>query len=217
VEHRFGYSEAEVARLLRVAARAACERRGQLHVIVKDGGVPGITALWRDIGAAVAAETGVRVTFMNADLAAYELVQHPRRFDVLAAPNLLGDILADITGALVGSRGVTFSGNFNSLGHAVYQTNHGCAHDLAGQDVANPAGQMLALAMLLRESFGLAAPAARLESALDHCWREGWRTADLLPPTEDAKETGYRVVGTRAMTRRVVEELRRPVEQVAAA
>lgn len=216
-EHSFGYTEAQVTRLLRVAARAARGRRGWLHVIVKDGGVPGITALWRDVGAAVGAETGVSVAFMNADLAAYELVQHPQRFDVIAAPNLLGDILADITGALLGSRGVTFSGNFNAAGHAVYQTNHGCAHDLAGTDTANPAGQMLALAMLLRESFGLAAPAALLQRALETCWREGWRTADIAPVSNGKDAPACSVLGTQAMTERVVAQLLRSAERAVAA
>lgn len=216
-EHSFGYTEAQVTRLLRVAAGAARERRGQLHVIVKDGGVPGITALWRELGAAVAAETGVAVAFMNADLAAYELIQQPQRFDVIAAPNLFGDILADITGALLGSRGVTFSGNFNAAGHAVYQTNHGCAHDLAGTDTANPAGQMLALAMLLRESFGLAAPAATLEAALEACWREGWRTADIAPLSNGNDAPSCSILGTRAMAQRVVAQLRQSADQLVAA
>ena len=41
---------------------------------------------------------------MNIDLAAYEVIQNPARFDVIAAPNLFGDILADICGVLVSSR-----------------------------------------------------------------------------------------------------------------
>ena len=35
---------------------------------------------------------------MNVDLAAYELIQNPARFDVIVAPNLFGDIIADICG-----------------------------------------------------------------------------------------------------------------------
>jgi 3-isopropylmalate dehydrogenase len=137
---------------------------------------------------------------MNADLAAYELIQHPAQFDVLVTPNLLGDILADVAGVLMGSRGVTFSGNFDANGRAVYQTNHGCAHDMAGTDVANPAGQILSLAMLLRESFGLVRAAGLVEDALAGVWRQGWRTADLAEPT-------CHVLGTRAMADRVAEQI----------
>lgn len=199
-EHSFSYSEAEVHRLVEVAARAAAGRRGKLHIIVKEGGVPTVTALWREVGGAVARRHGVEAAFMNVDLAAYELIQNPAHFDVIAAPNLFGDILADIAGVLVSSRGVTFSGNFDAHGHGVYQTNHGCARDLADTDTANPAGQILSLAMLLRESFGLDEAAARIERSLAEVWRLGWRTADLAEP-------GCRILGTKAMADKVAERI----------
>jgi 3-isopropylmalate dehydrogenase len=204
-EHSFRYSEAEVHRLVEVAARAAADRRGKLHIIIKEGGVPTVTALWRDVGGAVARRHGVEATFMNVDLAAYELIQSPAHFDVIAAPNLFGDILADVTGVLVSSRGVTFSGNFDRYGHGVYQTNHGCAVDLADADIANPAGQIFSLAMLLRESFGLDTAAALVEKSLAAVWREGWRTADLAEP-------GCRILGTKAMADKVAEQVLRSAE-----
>jgi 3-isopropylmalate dehydrogenase len=200
--HSFNYSEGEVSRLVHVAAGAAAARRGSLHVIVKDGGVPSVTALWREVGSAVAKRHGVEAKFMNVDLAAYELIQSPARFDVVVAPNLFGDVLADVCGVLVSSRGVTFSGNFDPRGHGVYQTNHGCAHDLAGTDTANPAGQILSLAMLLRESFGLEAAARLIENALAEIWRAGWRTADLAEP-------GCKIIGTKAMAGKVAEQILR--------
>ena len=204
-EHSFNYSEGEVHRLVEVAARAAASRRGNLQVIVKEGGVPTVTALWRDVGSAVAKRHGVEARFMNVDLAAYELIQNPTRFDVIVAPNLFGDIIADICGVLVSSRGVTFSGNFDSHGHGVYQTNHGCAHDLAGTDTANPAGQILSLAMLLRESFGLDDAAALIEKSLAEVWRAGWRTADLAEPV-------CKILGTQAMADKVAEQVLRSAE-----
>jgi 3-isopropylmalate dehydrogenase len=204
-EHSFSYSEPEVRRIIEVASRAAAKRRGGLHVIVKEGGVPSVTALWRDVADGVARQHGVAAKFMNIDLAAYELIQNPKRFDVMVAPNLFGDILADVAGVLLASRGVTFSGNFNPEGHGVYQTNHGCAHDLAGTDTANPAGQILSLAMLLRESFGLDEAANLIEKSLASVWRQGWRTADLAEPE-------CRILGTKAMADRVAQEVLRSAE-----
>lgn len=201
-EHSFSYSETEVHRLMEVAARAAAKRRGQLHVIVKEGGVPTMSALWRDVGHAVARHEGVQAGFVNIDLAVYEVLQNPARFDVIVAPNLFGDILADVTGVLVSSRGVTYSGNFTPQGHAVYQTNHGCAHDLAGMDTANPAGQIFSLAMLLRESFGLDAAADLIERSLRRVWRQGWHTVDL---GGDPKK----ILGTKAFADRVTAEVLR--------
>ena len=199
-EHSFSYDEASVYRLVEVAARAAARRRNRLHVIVKEGGIPAISALWREVGLAVARKYGVNAAVMNVDLAAYELIQHPDAFDVVAAPNLIGDILADISGVLLASRGLTFSGNYSPRGEAVYQTNHGCAHDLAGTDTANPAGQILSLSMLLRESFGMERAAALMETGLAEAWRAGWRTADIAEP-------GCRIVGTSAMAECVVDRI----------
>ncbi len=204
-EHSFSYTESQVRRLAEVAARAAAGRRGSLHVIVKKAGVPAISALWCEVGLEAARKHHVEAVIMNADLAAYELIQHPAQFDVLVTPNLLGDILADVAGVLVGSRGVTYSGNFDANGRAVYQTNHGCAHDMSGTDVANPAGQIMSLAMLLRESFGLVRASELIEDALTSAWRQGWRTADIAEPT-------CHVVGTRAMADRVAKQILKTAE-----
>jgi len=112
----------------------------------------------------------------------------------------------DITGALLGSRGVTFSANYDGEGRGVYQTNHGCAHDLTGADVANPAGQILSLAMMLRESFGLAEAATLVENALAESWRQGCRTADIAEP-------GCRVMGTHAMSEQIAQQILRLAEK----
>lgn len=201
-EHAFQYSEADIRRLVNVAARAAAARRGRLHVVVKDAGVPGISELWVELAREAARRQDIECAAVNVDLAAYQLIQHPGLFDVIVAPNLIGDILADVAGVLVASRGITFSGNFTAQGCAVYQTNHGCAHDLAGTDTANPGGQLLSLAMLLRESFGLDPAATLIEQALTTAWRQGHRTADIARPD-------HPVLGTRAMTDRVIEQVYR--------
>jgi 3-isopropylmalate dehydrogenase len=205
-EHTFSYTHHQVQRLADVAARAAAARRGKIHVIVKDGGLPALTTLWREVSVAAAAKRNVEALFMNVDLAAYEFIRNPAQFDVVLTPNLFGDILVDITGAVLGSRGVTFSGNYDGAGNAVYQTNHGCAHDLTGADAANPGGQILSLAMMLRESFGQHQAAALIESALAAAWQAGWRTADVAEP-------GCRVVGTRAMAEQVAQYVLRLAEK----
>jgi 3-isopropylmalate dehydrogenase len=192
-EHCFSYSEAEVRRILRVATGIAQQRRGEVLAIYKESGAPTISALWRDCAREEAAATGVHYTLADVDYAAYRLVRDARDIDVVVAPNLCGDILSDLGGVLLGSRGLTFSGNFAADGAAVYQTNHGAAYDLAGTDRVNPVGQIQALAMLLRESFGLCHEAHVIESGIARVWRDGWRTADLAEP-------GCRVIGTRAIT-----------------
>jgi len=198
-EHSFSYSENEVHRIVTVAASIAATRRGELTVVLKDGGVPTISDLWRYCAREVATAAGIEMRTINIDHAAYELIQNPRSFDVIVTPNLFGDILIDVSALLVGSRGLGFSGNFSATSD-VYQTNGGAAYDLVGKDIANPAGQIFALAMLLRESFSLEEAARQLENAVCRVWRAGWRTADLMEP-------GCRQVGTREFGDLVVESL----------
>lgn len=205
-EHRFRYTERHVRRLLAVAAGLAAQRRGALAVIVKSGGIPGISALWKAEGIEAASAAGVEVDFVDVDLAAYRLIQDPKRFDVVAAPNLFGDVLTDLGAVLLGSRGLSFSGNFSEDGAAVYQTNHGSALDLAGLDRANPLGQISTLALMLRESFGLAREADWVERGIAEVLRFGFRTFDIA-------EEGTTIVGTAEMGERVaaaVERLARP-------
>lgn len=190
--HSFAYSEKEVARIVTSAARISAQRQGKLMVIIKDGGLPAISEIWRDCAIAAARAAGVQCSFANIDLAAYLLIQHAHNLDVIVAPNLFGDVLADLGAVLLGSRGVSYSGNFSSSGAAVYQTNHGAALDLAGTDRANPVGQIFSLAMLLHESFGLTREAARIEQAVSQVWHEGWRTEDIAFP-------GHRVIGCEKM------------------
>jgi 3-isopropylmalate dehydrogenase len=201
-EHAFGYTEAQVRQLMEVAARAAAARKRMLTTVVKDGGVPTISELWRDVATAAAQNHRISVSMLNIDLAAYQLIQHPRQFDVIVAPNLFGDVLADVAGVLQRSRALGVSANFAADGRAVYQTNHGCAHDLAGSNRANPVGQILALAMLLRESLGLEPEADQIERGVAAAWEQGWRTADLPEP-------GCRIVDTQQMTDHIVAAIGR--------
>ena len=198
----FSYSERDVRRVADVAAELASTRRGDLQVVVKRAGVPKVSDLWIQCAEAAATKRGVRCTALDVDYAAYHLIQHPERSDVIVTPNLFGDVLSDLGAALLGSRGLGFSANFSAAGTAVYQTTHGAAFDLAGTDRGNPAGHMRSLAMLLRVSFGLPAAADRIEHALAEVWKAGWTTDDLAIP-------GARAVGTARFAELVAAAIRR--------
>jgi 3-isopropylmalate dehydrogenase len=198
--HRFEYTHDQVERFLDAAARLAKQRRGQMTVVWKESGVPAISRLWRDCAEEAAAQYGAECTMVDVDLMTYRLIQEPATFDVLATPNLFGDVLGDLGAVLLGSRGVSFSGNYNAQGHAVYQTNHGAAYDLAGTDRANPIGQIYSMSMMLRESFGLREQADAIEQAVRSVWSDGWRTQDTQTP-------GSRVVGTQQMGELIAERV----------
>jgi 3-isopropylmalate dehydrogenase len=186
------YTENQVCRIVQVAANLAKARRGHLSIVVKDGGVPTISKLWRDCAVEIAQKANIEYSILNIDYAAYKLIQHAHDFDVVVAPNLFGDVLGDLGSVLLGSRGLSFSGNFAANGAAVFQTNHGSGYDLVGKDTANPVGQIYSLAMMLRESFALHDEARLLEGAVAHVWHQGWRTVDIA-------EAGCKTVGMKEM------------------
>jgi 3-isopropylmalate dehydrogenase len=199
-EQTFFYTEMEVRRILEVAARIAGCRKGRMTLTIKDAGMPTISKLWQDCAMETASKFGVKLSLFNVDYMAYQLVQNPQDFDVIVASNLFGDVLADLGGVLLGSRGLTYSGNFSSNGAAVYQTNHGACYDLVGKNQANPVGQIFSLAMLLRESFGLIQEACLIENAIADVWHQGWRTVDL-------EEEGCHVVGTKEIGDLIADNL----------
>ena len=64
----------------------------------------------------------------------------------------------------------------------MYEPIHGSAPDIAGQNVANPLGTILSVAMLLRYSFDLPAEADAIESAVEKVLDAGLRTGDIYRP-----------------------------------
>jgi 3-isopropylmalate dehydrogenase len=190
--HRFSYRRDEVERIVHVAGRLARQRRGRLCMAVKPNGVPEISALWSDVLAGLLAEHPLETVTLEIDNALYQIVASAQRFDVIVAPNLFGDVLSDTAALLLGSRGMSYSGNYGPKGRAVFQTGHGCAHDLAGRDVANPVGQIHSAAMMLREVYGAHTAALAITDAVEEVLRSGARTVDISEPRS-------RVVGTREM------------------
>jgi 3-isopropylmalate dehydrogenase len=166
-------------------------------VVVKDSGLPAVSALWRECAERAAHAHGVGWRPVDVDLMAYRLVREPRAFDVVAAPNLYGDVLGDLAAVLVGTRAMSFSASYTPSGEGVYQTNHGAAHDIAGRNRANPIGQILSLGMLLRESLGLEREARAVEEGVCRVWSEGHRTADVA--------AGRKATGTRQLAELVAQ------------
>jgi 3-isopropylmalate dehydrogenase len=80
----------------------------------------------------------------------------------------------------------------------LYEPIHGSAPDIAGQNKANPIAAILTAAMLLRLSLGLLQEADAIESAVESIINAGYRTEDL-------REAGKEVVGTKEMGRLIAD------------
>ena len=94
----------------------------------------------------------IALEHMYVDNASMQLIQNPKRFDVLLCGNMFGDILSDELASVCGSIGMLPSASLNADGFGLYEPAGGSAPDIAGQNVANPIAQILSAAMLLRHS-----------------------------------------------------------------
>ncbi|XP_049765576.1 probable isocitrate dehydrogenase [NAD] subunit alpha, mitochondrial [Schistocerca gregaria] len=137
-----------------------------------------------------AAENHPEVKFEEKylDTVCLTMVQDPNKYDVLVMPNLYGDILSDMCAGLVGGLGLTPSGNIG-LNGALFESVHGTAPDIAGQDKANPTALLLSAVMMLRY-MELNDYAARIEQAcFDTIKEEKYRTGDLGGPAKCSEFT----------------------------
>ena len=184
------YTEGEIRRVVRLAFELAQGRRGRLTSVDK-ANVLATSRLWRKVVEEQRADfPDVEVNHQLVDSCAMLLVRRPAAFDVLVTENLFGDILSDEAAVLAGSLGMLPSASLGERRTAhgrfgLYEPIHGSAPDIAGRDLANPAGTILSAAMLLRWSLGLEAAAASIEAAVAAAIDAGYRTADLLPPDGD--------------------------------
>ena len=173
------YAEDEVGRIAHVAFRAAMGRGGRLCSVDK-ANVLETSQLWRDVVIEVAKEyPDVALSHMYADNAAMQLVKNPGHFDVVVTGNMFGDILSDLASMCVGSIGLLASASLGEGTFGLYEPIHGSAPDIAGQDKANPMAAILSAAMLLRHSFAMEAPAARIEAAVAAALADGILGGDL--------------------------------------
>ena len=90
---------------------------------------------------------------MHIDALAGFFIMHPERLQMVVASNLFGDILTDLGSAMLGSIGISPSGNINPEGKypSMFEPIHGSAPDIAGKGIANPTGTFWAIAMMLEQ------------------------------------------------------------------
>ena len=197
---RMAYSEKEVERIGRRAFELA-RLRGKRLASVDKANVLETSRLWRQVMHKLAEEySDVQYEDVLVDNAAMQLVRDPGQFDVVVTENMFGDILSDEASMITGSIGLLPSASIGDAAPGLYEPIHGSAPDIAGQDKANPIATILSVAMMFRYSFNLPEEARAIEEAVDAVLNEGWRTADIAKPGEEA-------VGTLKMGQLIRERL----------
>ena len=140
---------------------------------------------------------------MLVDNCAMQIIRDPGQFDVVVVGNMFGDILSDEAAALAGSLGLLASASLNEEGFALFEPPGGSAPDIAGLGIANPIGQILCVALMLRTSFGLREEAHAIEQAIQSALDEGYRTRDIY-------KDGNKLVTTKELTDQILVNLKAP-------
>ncbi len=193
------YTTEEITRIAKVAFEAARTRR-KLVTSVDKANVLESSELWRTVVTEVHKHyQDVELRHMYVDNCAMQLIRNPRQFDVLLTTNLFGDILSDAAAMLTGSIGMLPSASVGAA-TGMYEPIHGSAPDIAGQDRANPIGMIASGAMLFRYACDLENEAELIERAIQHVLALGYRTRDIEAP-------GTKLVGTREMGARILEQI----------
>ncbi len=197
------YHRYEVQRIAKKAFEAA-QVRGKRLCSVDKANVLESSRLWRETVQELAKQyPDVETEHMFIDNAAMQLVKNPKKFDVVLTANLFGDILTDEASQIAGSMGMLASASIGD-GTGFFEPIHGSAHDIAGQDKANPLASILSVALMLEISFGLKDEAKKITDAIDKTLKDGYRTGDIA----DAKTDKIKILGTQAMGQKVLEYLR---------
>ena len=171
------YSAAEIERIARLAFDISLKRNKRVCSVDK-ANVLESSRLWRSTVQKVAKDyPEVELEHMYVDNASMQLVRDPAQFDVILTSNMFGDILSDEASMLTGSIGMLPSASLGGQ-TGLYEPIHGSAPDIAGQNIANPIGMVLSVAMMLKYSFNMDNESALLEKAVNMAV-SGARTKDI--------------------------------------
>lgn len=211
IEHRH---TDDVIQCLKLISRPGCERviryafeyarqhnRRKVTCMTKDNIMKLTDGLFHQVFDEIAAEyPGFETEHLIIDIGTAWIADAPEKFDVVVTPNLYGDILSDVTSQISGSVGLGGSSNIGDQ-CAMFEAVHGSAPTIAGKDIANPSGLLLAGVMMLVH-IGQNTAAERVHNAWLRTIEDGVHTFDIY-------NDGFskRQVGTWGFARAVVDRL----------
>ncbi len=136
--------------------------------------------LWRESIVKISKDySDIEYEFNLIDVAVMNLVAQPEKYKVIIAPNMFGDILADLGTMLQGGLAFACRANINPQGISMFEPVHGSAPKLKGQGIVNPIATLWAGALML-DNIGQRKSSDLIIKAIEAALREGrTRTQDL--------------------------------------
>ncbi|MCL1942680.1 MAG: 3-isopropylmalate dehydrogenase [Candidatus Azobacteroides sp.] len=180
------YTREEIERIVRLAYDYAQKRRNKVTIVDK-ANVLATSRLWREVSREIEKEfPNVETEYMFVDNVAMQLVQWPKRFDVVVTENMFGDILTDEASVITGSLGMLPSASIG-IHTSVFEPIHGSYPQAAGKDIANPLATVLSAALMFEYAFDLQEEGALIRKAVNASMETGVVTEDIA--TEKAYKT----------------------------
>jgi len=182
-----------VAQALKLISRKGCEKivrfafelaraegRKKVHCATKSNIMKLTEGMLKRTFEEIAPEyPDIEAIHIIVDNCAHQLVKRPEQFDIIVTTNMNGDILSDLSSALVGGLGFAPSANIGNE-VAIFEAVHGSAPKYAGKNVINPTAVILSAVMMLRY-IGEFEAAATIENAIMVTLEEGKvRTGDVV-------------------------------------
>jgi 3-isopropylmalate dehydrogenase len=172
------YSREEVRRIARLGFEYADRRHKRLTVVDK-ANVLATSRLWRETVQSMEPDyPGINVDYMFVDNAAMQIIQRPKKFDVMLTENMFGDILSDEASVITGSLGLLPSASVG-IHTSVFEPIHGSYPQAAGKDIANPLATVLSAAMLLDVALKLTDEAEAVRDVVGRSLESGIVTEDI--------------------------------------
>lgn len=194
------YDEKVIEAIAHAAFKVAQVRKKKVTSVDK-ANVLNCSKLWREVVTNVSKNyPDCILEHVLVDNMSMQVLKRPGDFDVILMPNMFGDIISDEVSVFAGSLGMLPSASLNARGFGLYEPSSGSAPDIAGRGIANPIGQILSAAMMLKFSFGMSEEHDAILNAVEKTLAEGLRTGDIAD--------GGKSVSTSEMGNKIVENLR---------
>lgn len=152
-----------VAQCLKLISRMGCEKivklafefarsagRKKIHCATKANIMKFSEGMMKSVFEEIAPQyPEIEAQHIIVDNCAHQLVKKPEQFDVIVTTNMNGDILSDLSSALVGGLGFAPGANLGDE-YAIFEAVHGSAPKYAGKNVINPSAVLMSGIMMLR-------------------------------------------------------------------
>ncbi|MEN7550995.1 3-isopropylmalate dehydrogenase [Rapidithrix thailandica] len=172
------YTKEEVQRIVKLAFEYAGKRNKKLTAVDK-ANVLATSRLWRETVQEMAGDfADIELEYMFVDNAAMQMIQWPKRFDVIVTENMFGDILTDEASVITGSLGLLPSASVG-IQTSVFEPIHGSYPQAAGKNIANPLGTVLSAALMFELGLDLQDEAKAIREAVDASLEEKVVTEDI--------------------------------------